>query len=229
MIAEQDATRIMNQARIKLAGASDVGIKNELFEVFGEFFDISSAWQETLDMDGHAYQSEYDLVVAEGRIIRLGGAAASMNYPTAAALKSAEAAGTGQSLGLYPVAALMPTVGQLKLLNPSSSDQALRITVVKSVGLPAAKDDFPIGPDWVIPMYGRYIMDGLLGAMMSQPKKSYTDVEMSVYHKKRFQEGIDRARVATLRANTAGAQAWNYPGAFQTRSQKGWMNMGRGV
>lgn len=229
MIDEQDKTRFMNQARIQLTGASDAGIKNQLFEVFSEFFDVSSCWQETLDINGYAGTTDYDLTVSEGQIIRLGSVLASSNYATAALLLAAEAANNGASLGLYPVAAFMPEFGQMKLVNASSNPQALRVTVIKNVVLPNSKDDFPVAPDWVIPKYGRHILDGLFGQMMAQPQKAYSNIELSVYYKKRFQEGIDRARVAALRANTFGAQAWQFPGQFRTRSQKGWMNMGRGV
>jgi hypothetical protein len=227
-INNEDLTRLMNQARIKLIGASDAGIKNELFEVFTEFFDISSCWTEQIDLDGMAYQKDYDLTVSEGRIIRLGGAAVSSLYSTAAALAAAEAVNNGQSLGLHSQVAFLPTFSTLHLENPPSSNQALRVTVVKNVSLPTARDGVPLAPDWVLPIYSRYILAGVLGNMMNQPQKSYSNDTVGTYNLKRFQEGIARARVAAMRANTAGAQAWSFPQGFRTRSQRGFMNIGNG-
>src|ERR1017187_2005579 len=126
-INNEDMSRLMNQARIKLLGASDAGIKNELFEVLTEFFDISSCWIETIDIDAVAYQTDYDLTVSEGQIIRLGGVSGSSLYSTSAQLEAAQALNNGQSLGLHGQAAFMPDFSTLHLINPPSSPQAMRV------------------------------------------------------------------------------------------------------
>jgi hypothetical protein len=228
-INDDDFVRLMNQARIKLTGASDAGLKNELFEVFTEFFDVSSSWTESIDFDAVAYHTDYDLSVDEGQIVRLGGVAASSIYTTSAALEAAEALNNGQTLGFHNQKAFMPSPGTIRLVNPPSSPMAMRALVIKSVDLPTTRDSVPVAPDWVIPKYGRYILSGLLGAMMNQPGKSYSNDTQGVYHLKKFQEGISRARVATMRANTYGAQAWTFPQGFKTRGQKGFMNIGGGA
>ena len=227
-INNEDMNRLMNQARIKLIGASDAGIKNELFEVLTEFFDISSCWIENIDIDALAYQTEYDLTVSEGQIIRLGSVMGSSVYATSALLEAAEALHNGQPLGFHPQPALMPDFNTLHLINPPNTPQAMRVTVIKNVVLPTTRDAVPLAPDWVLPVYSRYILAGVLGNMMNHPQKSYSNDTLGTYNLKRFQEGIARARVAALRANTYGAQSWAFPTAFRTRSQKGFMNVGSG-
>ena len=227
-INNEDMTRLMNQARIKLIGASDAGIKNELFEVFTEFFDISSCWTEQVDIDALAYQKDYDISVSEGQVIRLGGVAASSIYSTSATLEAAEALNNGQSLGFHPQTAFMPDFGTLHLINPPSSPQTMRMMVIKNVALPTTRDAVPLAPSWVLPVYSRYILAGILGNMMNHPQKSYSNDTLGTYNLKRFQDGIARARVAAMRGNTFGAQAWSFPQGFKTRSQRGFMNIGSG-
>ena len=225
-IANEDMERLMNQARIKLIGASDAGIKSELFEVFTEFFDISSCWTETVDIDALADQKDYDITVSEGQVIRLGGVSASSIYSTSALLEAAEVA--NQPLGFHTQTAFMPNFGTLHLINPPSSPQAMRVMVIKNVVLPTTRNAVPLAPDWVLPVYSRYILAGVLGNMMNHPQKSYSNDTLGSYNLKRFQEGIARARVAAMRGNTFGAQAWSFPQGFKTRSQRGFMNIGSG-
>jgi hypothetical protein len=115
----------------------------------------------------------------------------------------------------------MPVVGQVMLAFDPNATVQYFATVVKNVSLPLTKDMYPIGPDWVLPLWHIGILDGLLGRMMSQLNKSYRHAVQSEYHLKRFRDAISRARVTKLRANTHGTQAWSFPQNFATRSQQG--------
>jgi hypothetical protein len=228
-IAKQDLTKLIQQAVVKMNGASVNAIKAELFDVLTEFFDISSAWQERLDLDLTATTAFYDLVPSEGQIIRLIAVIGNTTYQNTAALVAAENANGGQAVGGWTnLRATLedPTDSILHIHSPPNSAQAGRVYVVKNVVLPTTKDLTPIAPDWVLPKWGRYILDGVLGKMMGTPNKSYTSDAQSVYHLKRFQEGISRARTATLSKNTHGAQAWLFPREYSTRSQRGYASLG---
>lgn len=229
MLAQQDVKKFLNQAAVKLSGASISGIKAELFDVLSEFFDVSSAWFEIIPVDGVAYQTEYAVAPSEGQIIRLATVLSNSLFPTNAAYEAAKAATPGGNIGKFiPIAAVMPTIGTVCLQNLPNAPVAMRVVVTKNVVLPTTRDQTPIGPDWVLPVWGRYILDGVLGKMMSTQNKSYTNDTLGTYHLKKFQEGIARARTATLAQNTNGGQAWNFPQSHRTVSQRGYLNVSTG-
>jgi hypothetical protein len=222
-LAKQDLDKLLNQATIKLVGASNAGLKAELYDVLTEFFDISSSWQERLYLNGLAGVRVYDIVPSEGQVIRLGGTVGSTLYPTVAAF---QAAGSPEDDSWFFLPASIPDFDELVLAQTPNKPQLLRVTVIKNVVLPTTRDLTPIAPYWVLTKYGRYILDGVLGKMMGQSNKSYSNDALSVYHLKRFQEGISRARTATLNKNTYGMQAWSFPGSFKTRSQSRYLSTG---
>lgn len=199
MIRKQDFEQFMTQARIKLVGASDAGIKAELYDVLSEFFTNSSCWTETITVAVKEGTSEFSVPSGEGQILRLVGVVDANNLP---------------------VAALMPHVGKVTLQYPTTKDQDLTLMVVKNVDLPTDKNAMPVAPDWVFPRYHVEILDGLLGKMMTSPNKSYSNDSTGVYHLRRFRDGMVRARVAKLRENSFGSQAWRYPQNFRVDTQK---------
>lgn len=231
-IAKQDLTKLMQQCIVKLNGASSNAVKAELYDVLTEFFDISSIWQERIDLDLTPYTARYDLVPSEGQIIRLLCLKGNTTYQNTAALVAAESANGGQEVGGWTelTATLEdPTDSILHLRTPPNSAQAARAYVVKNVVLPTTKDLTPIAPEWALPKWGRYILSGVLGNMMSTPAKSYSNDALGVYHLKKFQEGIARARTAALSQNTHGAQAWTFPRSYGSHSQRGYQTVGGGT
>jgi hypothetical protein len=230
MIAQQDMRKLLQQAVVKLSGASSTGIKAELFDVLQEFLDISSGWQEAIPVDGQAFVTDYVIQPSEGQIIRLGAVLTNSLFPTNAAYLAAKAANPSGNTGAFtPVGAIMPKIGTVNLQNLPNQPAAMRIIVIKNVVLPTAKDMTPIGPDWLMPVWGRYILDGVLGKMMSTQNKSYTNDALGTYHLKKFQEGIARLRSATLAANSQGGQAWCFPRDYRTNTQRGYLNVSTGT
>ncbi len=195
--------QFMNQARIKLPGASDSGIKTELYDVFKEFLEDSNAWREDIDFQAEASRQVYILAPRyDGQIIRL--------------------VGVWDDKGLV-IPAFMSDFGSIRLVHAPSSTPPNRwfARVIKNVTVPVTKDDVPIVPDWVLRVYSIHVLDGLLGKMMSQMNKSFTDSVKSVYHLRRFRAGIQIARTAASRENTLGAQSWAFPQGFSQGSQRG--------
>lgn len=195
--------QFMNAARIKLPGASDAGIKAEFYDTLREFFEDSNAWTEDIPVQVLANTLTYQLTPRnDGQITAF--------------------IGFFDDKGI-PVPAFMPEFGILQLVHtPSSKPPALyTVRVVKNVTLPTARDDTPIAPQWTLGVYYTYILDGLLGRMMGQQAKSYSNGTMSTYHLRRFRTGIQIARTAALRANTIGAQEWAYPRGWSAGSQRG--------
>jgi len=198
-IEKRDWDQLITQATVKLVGVSDKGLKGELYDVLTEFFNDSSCWTQTVLVNAVTTSRVYPLQVNEGQIIRL--------------VMVSDAAG-------YPVPAVMPNIGELLLGYAPNSDQTYYAEVVTNCALPTQRDQMPVAPDWVLPIWHVGILDGLLGKMMSQPNKSYANERMASYHLKRFRDAIARARVSKLRANTNGTQAWRFPQSFRTDSQQ---------
>src|SRR4029077_13227101 len=146
MIQKQDFERFMGQVRVKLTGASDAGMKSELFEVLDEFCDDTSAWQEQIALNVIAGTTSipnniYDLTPQHGgTIIRLLGVFDPNGIPTPAFL---------------PTGATQNTeVGQLQFVNPVNTNQVMTVFVAKTVLLPTQKGEIP---DFDQTLFRRYI------------------------------------------------------------------------
>lgn len=189
-----DINEFLNQARDNLPGASDASIKATLFNVCREFFKDSSCWTYNVDLVAVTDQYDYDIVVPEGQIIRLSGVVDGDDFP---------------------VRALMSDLGTINLQSPLTEDTDFTVTVILNTSLPTTKDDFPIVPDWLLPRYGDGILAGLVGRMMLQIGKTYSNKELATYHLKRFRNAVAEATVDKLHRNTTGAQAWQFPRSFR--------------
>lgn len=210
----QDVTYVLNDCRIKLPGASDSGIRQELWGVIKEFLTDSNAWVENMRLNVVANTQTYDIVPREGgQIIRLLGVLDGNRVP---------------------VAVTMPNFGQLVFTTPIQiSSVSVPITdmtvgpnypwyvgVVKTIAFPATRDDIPIAPDFVMRVYSQAIIDGVLGRMMTQQAKTYTNLPQGKYHLQRFRDEIGIARSEARVQNLFGGQRWQFP-AFAGGSQRG--------
>lgn len=201
-----DMDFLLNQATIKVPGASSAGLKLELFDVFREFFTDTNAWMEDIPVSIVPATITYALTPSEGAIVRLAGVV---------------------DVNMIPQPAIMPTIGTLLFREPYAQAQTFTATVVKTCALPIGKTDMlTVVPDWLLPIWSVGILDGLMGKMMAQMGKSYSNQKQSNYHLARFRDAIQRARTAALRRNTIGSQAWSYPQGFRTRGQKGGISVG---
>ena len=204
-IQERDFERLMNQARVKLPGASEEGLKGELFNVINEFLDVTNAWFEWMQIPIVAGQQAYTVNPQKGgMIIRL-----VCIFDTNMIVLPAH------------MAEIHPPGADIWLTWPQNIAQTGNAMFIKNVILPNSRENIPDAPSWLLPMYERYILDGLLGRMMAQPSKAYSNPGQSTYHLKRFRDGMAMAKVATARSNLVGAQSWRYPSQYRTNSQRG--------
>jgi len=205
MIAERDYDRVISQAHVKLTGASEAGLKSELFDVLSEFIGDSNCWTEWVTVNVVPNEQNYRITPTEGGMV-----------------KRLVAVFDSNKIGLP---AMLPKVEPpsaiLHLEWPQNINITAKAYIIKDLILPNSKKDIPDAPEWLFPMYGRYILDGLLGNSMNQSAKSYSNPKQSDYHLKRFRVGIAMAKTATLRSNLFGGQAWRFPGQFRTSSQRG--------
>lgn len=193
------------QAQVQLPGSTDAAIQHELYDTLREFFNDSSSWVEDISVQIVPEVVTYQLVPTEGQIIRL--------------------MGVSDQNGIKQPA-IMPCLGTIILRYPYSQASTFTASVVKNVIQPTSDDFYPVAPDWLLPVWGTGILDGLLGRMMSHKGKPYADEKESMYHLSRYRDAIARARTATTRANTFGAQAWIYPQDWKITSQRGGVSVG---
>lgn len=203
-----DFDQLMNQARVNLLGASDAGIKGALFDVLHEFFTESSWWTEDVTITIILPDpSLYPVALAGGgQIIRLAGVVDPNNVTQPAIL--------GDDLA------------SVQFAHPYNTAQKMTAVLVKSVDLPTDRHMVPVLPTGFLKRWHTIVLSGVLGQMMGQIAKSYSNPTSSTYHLRRFQNGKAQARVEKLRRNTIGTQAWTYPQGFSSGSQRGGTSLG---
>jgi len=212
-INKADLDQFLNQAKVKLVGAADAGLRGEFYDVVSEFLNDTSIWTQDVAFVAQPSVQSYALSVNEGQIVRLvgvvnwGTVVPTLNVPTPA--------------GATFVPALMPEIGTVALANAFNTTTNLLATFVTNVAQPTVKHGLPQAPSWLLPIWHVGLLDGLLGKMMATPNRPYSNDKQSAYHLRRFRDAIGRARVSKLRANTVGSQAWRFPQQFRTISQQG--------
>lgn len=200
MLLPDDTARLMREVQVELIGAAELHIKAKAFDVFTEFFYDSSWWEECIPVPVVPNISCYYIAPTDGQIIRL--------------------RGTTDSNGYFQPS-LMPKVGVLQLRHAPNTAQTFYTTVVKNVVDPAAKDGWPVAPEEALREFFLAIKEGMIGNLMNEKDKSYSDSKGALYHLTKFRKGITDARIARARANTVGAQAWRFPQQFRANTQQG--------
>jgi hypothetical protein len=191
--------KLLGQAAVSLSGSSDAALRVQLYDTLEEFFDGSNCWQETINFTVIPDTLDYTLTPITGRILRLNGVIDQNNVAQPA---------------------VMPQIGTVHFLYPYTNTQPMTAVVVKTVTDPL-KCFPPHIPDWVLPAHGLGLLHGLLGGMMLQPGQSYSSQPLANFHLVKFRDAIAKARVARLRANTVGAQAWSFPQPYRVTGQRG--------
>ena len=189
-----DTDRLMKNARIHLPGALDTVLQLELFNVVDEFLQDSNVWQEAIEFTVTAtddtstiYYIEPQSVSAIVRLISLTNSEDRQVYGS------------------------MAIPGEI-LLNPAPSQgDTYTATVALTIDDPVNNDNFPEFPEWVLIKYGPALLDGLLGRMMAQPAKPYTNAPLALVHMRKFRNAISFAGPESIRRNLANAQAWRFP------------------
>lgn len=196
----QTLDRLMDNIRIRLPGAIDGTIKNELFATLDEFFQASNVWTEDVEFDVQAGVTTYNVI------------------PTGVAM-------INRLMGVVdanqlPVAVTMATPGEIVLVYEPTTVGTYTAQLSLTVADPTTRDGYPISPDWVLDYYANDILDGVLGRMMSQIAKPYTNERMAIYHMRRFSGAVSRAKVMAQHRNVYRGQNWRFPQTFSRRKAR---------
>jgi len=202
-MSNADVLRLVTNAQIRLPGATVSTVQQELFMVADEFFKESNVWREGIefsvpanDPPGTVYE-----VTPTGNVV----------IDKLMWMRNTD--GGGRIFGQ------MSVPGEITLASYPLSPARYIATVALTVSDPTQRDGYVSFPDWVLAKYRGVFLNGLLGKMMSQPAKPYTNTQLSVYYIKLFNSGKSSARIDAQRANVYRAQAWNFP-SFGGRSQR---------
>lgn len=206
---------LLNRCRIQLNGASDGAIQDMLFEVFHEFFNDSSSWQEiipfmtvlnTTSTPNMPNNVRYYIAPNEqpaGQIIRLVGIFDPFNVP---------------------VQGWMNPPGTIQLQFSPSSVITYNAIVVKNVDL--SEGAVPQVPLHFIAEYEGGIVDGVIAKMMMQKNRPYTDVVSARSHYAAYRNRVNEAKIDMMRNNTFGSNAWSYPQQYRSNGQRGSVSVG---
>jgi hypothetical protein len=215
-IRKVDFDQLMVQAVVKLPGVSEQALHAEFYDVLSEFLNDSSIWTENVTVPYMANTVAYRVSVSEGQIIRLNSVG---DWGTMQPLELTQVIPPGTPGPLF-VPAIMPEIGLIVTRNIPDTNGFWQVNLVLNCKLPLTKGQMPEAPEWILPIWHVALLDGLLGKMMNDPSKSYTNAAGAAYHLKRFRDGIARARISKLRANTIGTGAWRFPQQFRSLSQQ---------
>lgn len=194
-MAAVEIDRLMQNLRVRLPGAIDDAIKFELFNTLNDFFQGSNIWREDIEFSVTSGVKNYPLVPSGPTVIvRLMGVIDNNSLPVNAVL----------DLGTDDV---------ILSLAPSS-DATYTAQVALTVDDPIDRESYPWFPIWVLNLYMNDIIDGVLGRMMSQPAKPYSNAQLAAYHSRAFTSAIAAARAEANRNYTYGAQKWRFPQTF---------------
>jgi len=205
MAADDDMKMLLAQSKVLCPGVSEAELKAVLFYTLTEFLNDSSWWTEAVSVFIVPNTTTYNVAVAPGQIVRL--------------------AGVLDQNGV-PQAANMPEIGVIEFRFPYNSAATFTAVLIKTVALPRDKNDLPAIPNDLIAMWSVGLIDGIVGNLNNQPGKTYYNPKGAAYHLARFRDAISRARVAALRRNTIGTQAWRFPRSFATNNQRGGVSVG---
>lgn len=197
--------RLLNNARVRLPGALDAAIRWEFYEAVNEFLQESNLWQQDIALPVTNATATYTLPappLVPSDIHRLW------------SIKGSD--------GLQRTGT-MQVPGVLILDHIPQQADTYTVTVVTTVSDPTDTDANPELPAWILTKYGNDLAGGVIGRMMTQVAKPYSNPTMAVYYLKRFQSAISKAGVESRHQNIFGGQRWRFPGGFQTRKTQPWL------
>jgi hypothetical protein len=197
-----DLNRLMDNLRIRLPGATDEVLKLEYFSAMDQFFSATNIWTEDIDFEvTNDNKTYYVTPSGVAQIQRL--------------------MGVVNSDGVV-VAALMKTPGEITLVDYPNQADTYTLQLALSVKDPVTRDGYPEFPDWILEKYGVDLIDGVLGRMMSQIAKPYSNERMAIYHMRRFQNTMAVAKVEAQHRNVYRGQSWRFPQNFARRRARAW-------
>ena len=198
-------TRIFDTARLRLPGATDGVMQLEFMNVVQDFCVATSAWQDATDVKLEPNVTLYDLVPpdANGDIKRI-----------------VDVENKDPQAPRFTASVWMPVPGVMQISYLPQAEQDVIVWVALQPNELGCKQGLPSVPDWFWTDYTQTLQDGLIGNMLVQPAKPYSNPAMGQFYLKRFVSGKSTARIQVDNGRRMGAQHWRYPQGFAVRRRK---------
>lgn len=190
MASEPEVTRLVKSLKINLPGAIEDAIQLAMYEVVDEFLDDTNVWREEVTFTTRSGLVEYEIdPESAARVTRLVGlvGSADQNVP-----------------------ATMEEPGTVVLRNEPSQEEEHTATISLRLRT-TTSDGYPYMPSWIWRKYRDGLLSGVLGRMMSQPAKPYSNEKLSVLHMRKFSAAKTVATAEANRKNLYGGQNWQFP------------------
>lgn len=197
-MANQDPGRIIEHALVRLPGAIPDTVKLELATVLNEFCEATNIWNRGVSIKTAPGVDHYALVVNDAEINRLLNVVGADNHPVPSSFE-------------------MPNFVVLGHMPNNVVDLTANIALLPDVYAP-----FEV-PDWIYSQYRAALLDGLLGRMMTQIAKPYSNEKAAVFHTKSFNRAVLRAKNEVMHRFMFRGQGWMFPQSVRTRNQRGWI------
>lgn len=183
---------MMDYLRLNLPGALDEVIEMEISNVLDEFLTNTNAWAEKLPLKVKPERYTYP-VYSSGLVVRLLGVNNVSDTPVAAAM-----------------------------LNPSTlifrDDPGVTETWTAHVIVKQGPDQgLESIPEWVYQDNRLAVQHGVMGRMMTQNAKPYSNERLAIYHMRKFRSLMAQTRAATLQGHLYRGQNWRFPTGFYGR------------
>ena len=198
-------TRIFDTARLRLPGATDGVMQLEFMNVVQEFCVTTSAWVDATDVTLEPQTNLYDLVPPD----------ANSDIKRIMHVENAD-----RDAPLWTAGAWMPAPGVMQIDFLPAVAQDIVVFVALQPNELGCKQNFPGVPDWFWTDYTRVLTDGLIGNMLVQPAKPYSNPQMGQFYLKRFNSGMSTARIQASNGRRYDAQRWVFPQGFAVKRRK---------
>lgn len=184
--------RLMDNLRVKLPGAIDPSIKNELWNTVNDACRNGHLWRETVDVPLVEGDNTYYPTPDGAEILHI----FQISHPTL------DVSNAVFDLGIL-VLTTLPRAADLEY--PAFLNAAL------APSLDAGADPENLIPADMWSEHFQLWLDGTLARMMAQPAKPYSNPALAAFHLRAYNGALAQARHKVRTGGIPGAQMWRYP------------------
>ena len=191
MTIESQFDRIHQDTALLLPGALKDAIRHKMFSVVDELCKFGGIWKDEQTLHLKVNKTDYDIVPEYGgKIVRLD----SVKDMTDA-----------------PIAASLPFPGVLRMGEAPTVAYDVVVTTVCTITDPIRNDKFPNMPEWLLDQHNDTIKHGIVGYMMLEPSKPYSNSSLATYYMRKFRNYIATARANVEAGHVTSQQNWTFP------------------
>lgn len=228
-------SRLMNNLRVSLPGATDGAIRLAMWNVIDELCRTAGVWRDTISVQLTDGETEYPLTPPNGAEVvdileithngqPIASSANGSDSPVVTMRGRIESDATQGDAYIYDpdeiggsgvtsFAVFEPSI--ITINNPPDAN-ALQFPLVVAVTLaPVAAVDDADFEDWLPDEVWRRqyqpLLNGTLGAMMGQIAKVYSNPTLAAFHQKRFRNQMGLARPDAEKRGQPRTQSWRFP------------------